>query len=483
MHSVAASQNQSIEQLTCRLGLPAGCTVSVRHVDWQMQPVELAARLAGSQPMVFIDCNSLLHSNWGQVSVLGCGPLLEIVVDAAGNSVVKLRSGQHFQVEPGVALDGDFRQLPFAGGWIGYIGYEFGRFIEDLPAAAVDDIKLPVMWLALFDCAAVFDHDQRRWSVVGLEFQDGMLRELQQKHAVAAADWIDRPIQRQQCHLTAAIQSNMSAEQYRRIVARAVEYIHAGDIFQVNLSQRLTVGFEGDPCQLYSKLRLANPGGFNAYLAFSAGAVLSTSPELFLRINDDYVITRPIKGTRPRGGDAREDHLLARQLTDSIKDRAELNMIIDLERNDLGRVCRFGTVRVLNGRVLETHPSVFHLVGQIEGRLRTGIRDGGFIDLLRATYPGGSITGAPKIRSIQIIDELEPTVRSVYTGSIGYLSLNGNSVWNIAIRTAICASNKLHLQLGAGIVADSDPQAEYDETLAKGKAMLRGLDLTVNGKW
>jgi para-aminobenzoate synthetase component 1 len=253
------------------------------------------------------------------------------------------------------------------------------------------------------------------------------------------------------------------------------EYIRAGDIFQVNLSQRFEADLSIPPYELYQRLRKINPAPFASYLDFDGVSVVGASPERFLKVQGDWVETRPIKGTRPRGKSAAEDRALADELLASIKDRAENVMIVDLERNDLGRVCRYGTVRVTELAILETYPTVFHLTSTVKGRL---CEDKDRIDLLKATFPGGSITGAPKVRAMEIIDELEPTRRSVYTGSIGYLSFSGEMDLNIVIRTFLVKGGRAYFQVGGGIVYDSEPEAEYVETLDKAKALIQALKLS-----
>ena len=252
------------------------------------------------------------------------------------------------------------------------------------------------------------------------------------------------------------------------------EYIAAGDAFQVNLSQRFEADLKIPPYELYKRLRMVNPAPFASYLNFQGVTIVSASPERFLKVQGDLVETRPIKGTRPRGRDPVEDHRLARELTHSTKDQAENVMIVDLERNDLGRVCRYSTVRVAELAILEIFPTIFHLTSTVVGRLRRGKSN---IDLLKATFPGGSITGAPKVRAMEIIDELEPTKRSVYTGSIGYLSFNEDMDINIVIRTFLIKEGKAYFQVGGGIIYDSDSEAEYMETLDKAKALIRALQL------
>ncbi|MFH1485142.1 MAG: aminodeoxychorismate synthase component I, partial [Chloroflexota bacterium] len=268
------------------------------------------------------------------------------------------------------------------------------------------------------------------------------------------------------------LRGNFEHRAYIGAVERAREYICAGDIFQVNISQRFDAPLSIPPYDLYRELRAINPAPFACYLNLDEVAVVSSSPERFLRLSGDRVETRPIKGTRPRGKTPSEDELMAQQLAASAKDKAEHVMIVDLERNDIGRVCRYGTVRVGELMALEKYATVFHLTSTVEGRLR---REKGRIDLLKACFPGGSITGAPKVRSMEIIEELEPTKRSVYTGSIGYLSFSGDMDLNIAIRTILMTQGRAYFQVGGAIVYDSEPEAEYQETLDKAKALIQAV--------
>jgi len=252
-------------------------------------------------------------------------------------------------------------------------------------------------------------------------------------------------------------------------VEQAIAYIRAGDVFQVNLSQRFTLPLPADPIDVADRLRRVSPARYGAFLDFGDHSIICNSPELFLRLTPDRrIVTRPIKGTRPRAPG------MERELLDSVKDQAELNMIVDLERNDLGRVCEVGTVRVTEPRVIEAHPTVYHGAATIEGTLRADVS---FVDLLRAVFPGGSITGAPKIRAMEIIEELEPVRRSPYCGAIGYLAPGGEMEFNIAIRTMIVKDGLVHIPVGGGIVADSDPVAEYEETLVKSRAMFAALGM------
>ncbi len=365
--------------------------------------------------------------------------------------------------------------VPYGPGWIGYIGYEFGRHLERLPGRAIRDTSLPDLHLAFYDATAVYDAVKKRWTLTWLVFDEpnsqseesaetlrGMLQ------SVRETDKPSRPVET----TVGDARSNFSPDEYRRTIARCIDYIAAGDIFQVNLSQRFTVADAPSPAAIYHSLRRRNPAWYSAMLLFEDSAIISSSPELFLRVRGREVLTRPIKGTRRRTGVADEDAAAAAELLGSEKDNAELAMIIDLLRNDLGRVCRYGSVRVVNRRELETHPTVFHLVGSVVGELCDGL---GVVDLLAATFPGGSITGAPKIRAMEIIDELEPVARGVYTGSIGYIGANGDCELNIAIRTIVWDRGKAHVQVGGGIVADSTPEGEYIETLDKARAVIEAI--------
>lgn len=359
-------------------------------------------------------------------------------------------------------------ELPFAGGWVGYLGYEVYSFLEEKVPDREPDL-MPRAVFGYYDSFYLYDHLRRKAFLVdtGKKKKTG-LDTLLNPQPIECHDREEIP----QC-LKQEIQSNFSKEDYLAAIQKIKYYIEAGDCYQVNLSQRFKTPVSTSPFELYRRLRKASPSPYAAFLNLPFGAVLSSSPESFLELNQGKVITHPIKGTRRRGYSPEEDLRLKNDLLSHPKDRAELLMITDLERNDLGRVCAPGTIAVSSLQEIETFPQVHHLVSTIEGRLSP---DQDIVDVLRATFPGGSITGAPKIRAMQIIHELENVPRNVYCGSIGYISRNGRAQFNIAIRTMILKEDRATFWAGGGIVADSDPESEYEETLAKAQGMMMALD-------
>lgn len=359
-------------------------------------------------------------------------------------------------------------------GWVGYVGFEMARQLERLPASHREDLGLPLLRLALFDRGIVLDHVERRAFAVHAPAIGAAFASTGRS---SGADWLERWDQaaktRGTCTATTAqLRLEMERDAYIRRVRRAIEYIRAGDIYQVNFAHRIHLQGIGVPLAAYAAVRRKNPAAYAAFLLWKDGAVASVSPELFLRLRDGAVRTRPIKGTRPRTGDPARDEALQRELVASAKEAAELTMIVDLHRNDLGRVCQYGSVQVEHPRRLEVHPTVFHTVADVTGQLQPN-RDA--LDLLQACFPAGSISGVPKVRALQIIDELEPVARGVYTGAIGVVGLDGQMTFNVAIRTLQIRGQTATLYVGGGIVADSDPAAEHEETLAKARGILAGL--------
>jgi para-aminobenzoate synthetase component 1 len=364
---------------------------------------------------------------------------------------------------------------PFQGGMIGFIGYDLAPRIERVPRRVPRDSRLPDIRMALYDTAVVIDGRSGRaelwaWDLTG-EGQLAAQRRCQLWRKALDRGCRSRTDAGRDFPL-GHLSGSFDRETYLATVRRVLEYIAAGDVFQVNLSQRFEARGRTEPLELYHRLKNESPAPFAAYLNWNEFTIVSASPEWFYQTRGDSIVTRPIKGTRPRGCNPDDDARLASELLASAKDRAELTMIVDLERNDLGRVCEYGSVSVRDPLSIESFAQVHHLVATIEGRLRSDV---GPVDVIRALFPGGSITGAPKIRAMEIIDELEPNRRGVYTGAIGYLSRGGASAFNVAIRTILIEGDRASFQVGGGIVADSDPEAEYAETLAKGRGMVAAL--------
>jgi para-aminobenzoate synthetase component I len=337
------------------------------------------------------------------------------------------------------------------GWWAGWLSYDLGRQIERLPALAEDDLELPPLALGRYEAWLEFDHERRTVTPHGDALP--LVRALEAPGHAPLERW----------------QSSLPRDAYEHAVERAIDYIRAGDVFQVNLSQRLQASWNGDAFALYARLRETSPAPFMALVRLRGADVISASPERFLSVRGDRIETRPIKGTRPRGREHHDDAALAAELLASPKDRAENVMIVDLARNDLGRVARYGTVDVAGLCALERHPGVHHLVSTVSARLRDGIRPA---EVVRATFPPGSVTGAPKVRAMEIIDELEPVRRGPYCGAIGWIDGRGDLELSVAIRTFVAARERLHLHVGGAVTADSDPAREWRETMHKAARLL-----------
>jgi para-aminobenzoate synthetase component 1 len=366
--------------------------------------------------------------------------------------------------------DSDAMVPIFAGGWIGFIGYDIAPLLEVLPRQQRRKGSLPDLDLAYYDTFAIHDRATGVLRLFAVDrFGEGSAaRGERLEHFVELLD--SGPLEEYRGPLIADVpDSDFTPDEFCCTVERILEYIRAGDIFQANFAQRFAARFVGSISELCERCFRQSPAPFGGVIRGDGWTVVSTSPERFFLLEPDgRVETRPIKGTRARGKDQIHDLLLRADLASSAKDRAELTMIVDLERNDLGRVCDYGSVKVTRHAAIESFSNVHHLVSTVEGRLRRGL---GPAELVRAMFPGGSITGAPKIRAMQIIDELERCRRGVYTGAIGYISDHGRADFNIAIRTLVVDADAVHYHVGGGIVADSNPVAEYSETLAKGRRL------------
>ena len=458
-----------------RATLPTSASV-IEPLELSISVENAVVSFAGADGAAILE-SSLQNEAYARFSIFACEPVDTLTIDDDASRCPFRASAEHSAKYP--AVRNMKTHLPFVGGWIGYITYEAGLTIERINITTRRDVPLPAVRFNLYDAAAIYDHLEQRWYLVAVDWPKPLARRRppvatrlarlrERLNSATAPDAAGLPAILE----TRPAVPNMSYKAYLAKVARAKRYIEAGDIYQVNLTQRFTTRPDVSALTLYRQLRQVSPSSHAALLPWDEAAVISSSPELFLQLCDRHVVTRPIKGTRPRGADPQSDAANRQALIESDKDRAELNMIVDLLRNDLGRVCSYGSVRVVSAGNIEEHPTVFHRVATIEGDLAPQYS---WVDLLRATFPGGSVTGAPKIRAMQIIDELEPTARGVYCGSVGMIGLDGSLSFNIAIRTMVQVGDVVHLYAGGAIVADSVPEEEYNEILAKASGMLRAL--------
>ncbi|MGJ7460140.1 aminodeoxychorismate synthase component I [Halomonas sp. MA07-2] len=433
-------------------------------------PLEHFARLRRRPGAVLLDSGRPAAPT-GRFDILSSDPLTTLEIDdqrhVAGTPEVARLSPfaaqqallERLEVE---AIDSE---LPFLGGLIGYWSYDLGRLLEPVGELAQPAVTLPASRVGLYDWALIQDHERREsWLVASDERRRQVL------------GWLAQPVAPGAFRLTAPFAGELSRADYLQRFSAVQHYIRAGDCYQINLAQRFSAPYAGDLWSAYCRLREATPTPYSGFMAWPSAqgeqAILSLSPERFLECQDGQVETRPIKGTRPRGETAEADRDLADELIASLKDRAENVMIVDLLRNDLGRVCQPGSVRVPQLCGLESYANVHHLVSVVTGKLDAGRRP---LELLAAAFPGGSITGAPKVRAMQIIEELEPSRRSAYCGSLGYVDVRGRMDTSIAIRTAVADGDRLHLWGGGGLVADSVGEEEYQETLDKIRHLMDAL--------
>lgn len=463
----------------------------VAELSSGLDPWDAFLRLSHLPHVLFLD-SALVHPSLGRYSYVTADPFLWLV--AQGKQAVDplARLSEVLSKFRGETLP---NLPPFQGGVAGLFSYDLCHYLERLPSSAVDEFAAPDLAVGVYDWVLAFDHQVgQAWLFsTGFPELDRLKRKVRAKQRLRAIQGLLQAGRRDRSRVKrvdspglstqalsrqypvpgrSGLMSNFARSGYLSAVGRAIEYIHAGDCFQVNLSQRLLAPAPDRPVELYGRLRERNPAPFAGYFDIGDFVIVSASPERFVRVDNGDVETRPIKGTRRRGATPSEDESLIADLTGSAKDRAENVMIVDLMRNDLGRVCDYGSVEVASVCRLETYQTVHHLVSEVRGRLRAGL---GAVDLLRAAFPGGSVTGAPKIRAMEIIAELEPTARGAYCGSLGYLGFNGSMDTNILIRTFTIGQGWAQFPVGGGIVADSDPEREYDETWHKAEGLLRAL--------
>ncbi|AYV37277.1 aminodeoxychorismate synthase component I [Aeromonas veronii] len=442
-------------------------TLHIHHLDHSAELHQLFARLQHQSWAMLLESAGPLGTDNG-FDIITADPLAtletrgEVTTLRIGANISKhhedpLALLAHTQQQLLGELDLCATHLPFIGGALGLFGYDLGRRFERLPVQAAADIAVPDMAVGIYDWALLRNVATGDWQLVHWGDEAGLanrLAWLEQQQAKPAPSFA----------LQGSWQSNMSRAEYGEKFAHIQEYLAAGDCYQINLTQRFSAPYQGDEWQAYCLLATANKAPFSAFIRLPDSALLSLSPERFLLLDGRHIETKPIKGTRPRHPDPATDRQVARELAQADKDRSENLMIVDLLRNDIGRVSRPGSVSVPHLFAVESFPAVHHLVSTIHGELDARWQG---VDLLRACFPGGSITGAPKIRAMEIIEELEPQRRNAYCGSIGYLSQHGRMDTSICIRTLIAEAGRLHCWAGGGIIADSDADSEYQETYDK----------------
>lgn len=453
----------------------------IKSIDTNLNSFELFS-LVKDEPYSFFLDSAVDRKKLGRYSFIGYNPFLIFKSKNSKIDICKDGNTTTFYGDPLEKLREilsfykmDYQtELPFIGGAVGYLGYDLCHHIENLPRRAIDDVEIPDCYFGVYDGIIIIDHlkDEVYIAALGIKSpEEEIIQDIRNRIKSGEEKGITSQVTIKKKPIN--LKSNFKIEDYIKTVNKIKDYIKSGDVYQVNMTQRYECDLEITPFELYKKLRGINPAPFASYIDIGEVQIVSSSPERFIRIKNRIIETRPIKGTRPRGKTPEEDVKNREELLSSEKDKAELLMIVDLERNDLGRVSQTGTVKVTELFCLEEYATVYHLVSTVVGKLKDGYD---VIDCIKATFPGGSITGAPKIRSMEIIDELEPTQRNIYTGSIGYIGFNGNTDLNIVIRTIVCKNAKAYFQVGGGIVWDSDAELEYEETLHKAKALIRALE-------
>lgn len=441
-----------------------------------LTPISIYQKLGGSKK--FLLESSLKHEDSGRYSFIGANPAFEIKGFQHETIIVKNGVEEMVQEKPLEVLKrympkmgvNEVEGIPFIGGAIGFVGYDVIRHYEKIGEAPRDDFAIPDVHFMMYEEIIAFDHLEQKVHLVGLPLLETtteamLMKRLQtRKKEISERDEVG-----EQPFTLTSFEAAMTKEQFMEKVRKAKEYIVEGDIFQVVLSQRMTAKMSGDPFSFYRKLRVQNPSPYMYYLDFEDYIIAGASPESLIKATNNKVITNPIAGTRPRGRTAEEDERLAEELKHDEKELAEHQMLVDLGRNDIGRVSKFGTIKLEKYMEIEKYKHVMHLVSEVSGILTEKYSP---LDALIACLPAGTVSGAPKIRAMEIINELEEVKRGVYSGAIGYLSANGNMDFALAIRTMVMKGEDVYIQAGAGIVYDSVPEKEYEETLHKLRAYL-----------
>lgn len=448
----------------------------IEKLEVSFNLVDIFTSLEDKKNVVFLDSQKD-KERLGKYSFLGLTPFL--IFKAKNNKIIledENEIKEYYSDNPFLDLKEIIKkyeikndtELPFIGGAMGFISYDSNKYIENIESKAIDDMGIYDIYFSFYDSVLIYDHNTKELYLSSQdEKKHNEIKEMvfnskkyipQEKNKLADID----------------IKFNMSKEYYLNAIERIKDYIYQGDVYQINFTQRIETELIKSPEELFLDLRQINPAPFAAYIDVGDFQIVSSSPERFIKLKNRYVETRPIKGTRPKTGDKEIDEKNKKELINSLKDKAELLMIVDLERNDLSKVCIPGSVKVPELFVLEEYATVYHLVSTVVGELK---EDKDAIDLIMVTFPGGSITGAPKIRAMEIIEELEPNKRGLYTGTIGYVGFDNSMDLNIVIRTIFCKDKKAYANFGGGIVWDSNAEDEYEESLSKGKALIKGLKM------
>ncbi|TCN24893.1 anthranilate synthase component I [Mesobacillus foraminis] len=447
-----------------------------------LTPISIYQKITGKQK--FLLESSLKHENSGRFSFIGADPVYELK-GHRGEVLVKGPDGE--ETKQGKFMDilknylpesGPMLDIPFIGGAVGYIGYDIIRDYEEIGPENNDPLNMPEAHLMIFDEVIVFDHLKQKVFIVGIQLPEINRDELKEKLNKRKGELRKQAdYQKDDAFELSEFESNLSKQEFEDLVIKAKEYIVAGDIFQVVLSRRLEANAKGNPFSFYRKLRVKNPSPYMYYLDYGDYSIAGASPESLVKARGAEILTNPIAGTRPRGKTPEEDMELEKELLNDEKELAEHRMLVDLGRNDLGRICKIGTVTLEKFMKIERYQHVMHIVSEVSGQLEDG-RTGP--EGLASCLPAGTVSGAPKIRAMQIINDLEKHKRGVYSGAIGYISACGNMDFALAIRTMVIKDSKAYIQAGAGIVYDSDPSKEYEETAHKLRALMEAANDTFN---
>ena len=449
----------------------------VEDLIYQPDSSLLFDKVADEPWAVFLDSNRP-SSGQGRFDIIVARPNIRISTE---NNETKIQTWSDTQLvpeDPFIILNETLNfnkihnfEIPFIGGAVGYFSYDLGRRLEKIPTISENDLALPDLAVGIYSWAVVIDHKKKRTVLIGDKSDTKTRRSWEELKILFNSESTHKD--RAEFYVMGHVESNMTREYYATAFNKIKKYIKEGDCYQVNLAQRFNVSVGGDPWLAYQTLRKINPSPYSAYMNYSDYQILSNSPERFLSVKNDVVETKPIKGTRPRSDDKHKDQLLSKELSQSLKDRAENVMIVDLLRNDISKNCALGSVQVPKLFDIESFSNVHHMVSTITGKLR---KQRTSIDLLRGCFPGGSITGAPKLRAMEIIEELEPHRRNIYCGAVGYIGFNGNMDTNIAIRTILHKDQAMYFYAGGGIVNDSEVAAEYQETYGKAASIMKLLN-------